>query len=186
MGNKVKYGLKNVHYAVITEGGGTLTYATPVLIPGGVSVLLEPKGEKAEFYADDGLYFSVDSNHGYEGSLEMALMPDTFRVAVLGDRLDKNGALFEDVNARPKQIALLFEFNGDVNASRHVLYYVHVSRPSLAGQTTAAAIEVGTETLNMVASPSPTTGFVKAKLEAGKTGYDTFFASVYTFVPLTP
>ena len=50
--NKVKYGLKNVHYAVATETGGTLTYATPVPIPGGVSLTLEPKGEKAEFYAD--------------------------------------------------------------------------------------------------------------------------------------
>ncbi|RJX22325.1 MAG: phage tail protein [Ammonifex sp.] len=184
--NKVKYGLKNVHYAVATENGGTLTYAAPVPVPGGVSITLEPKGEKAEFYADDGLYHSVESNQGYEGSLEMALMPDAFRIAVLGDKLDGNGALFEDVNARPKPIALLFEFNGDVNATRHALYYVHVSRPALAGKTTAAAVEVGTETLNMVASPAPGTGFVKTKLEAGKTGYDTFFAGVYTFVPLTP
>lgn len=184
--NKVKYGLKNVHYAVATETGGTLTYATPVPVPGGVSITLEPKGEKAEFYADDGLYFSVESNQGYEGSLEMALMPDAFRIAVLGDRLDQNEGLFEDVNARPKQIALLFEFNGDVNATRHVLYYVHVRRPALTSTTTAAAVEVGTETLNLIASPAPGTGFVKAKLEAGKTGYSSFFTDVYTFVPPTP
>ncbi|MDP3059047.1 MAG: phage tail protein [bacterium] len=186
MSNKVRYGLKNVHYAVATETEGGITYAAPVPLPGGVSITLEPKGEKAEFYADDGLYYSAESNQGYEGSLEMALMSDAFRIAVLGDKLDKNGALFEDFNARPKQMALLFEFNGDVNATRHVLYYVHVSRPALAGQTTAAALEVGTETLNMAASPAPGTGFVKAKLEFGKTGYSTFFASVYAFVPLTP
>jgi len=186
MSNKVKYGLKNVHYAVITEAGGVVTYAAPVAIPGAVSLELSPKGEKAEFFADDGLYHSVESNQGYEGSLEMALMPDTFRVAVLDDKLDRNEGLFEDVNAKPKQIALIFEFNGDVKKVRHVLYYVHVSRPALAGATTTAAVEVGTETLTFVASPAPDTGYVKAKLEEGKTGYANFFTSVYRFVPLTP
>ena len=186
MANKVKYGLKNVHYALATETAGGLTYAVPAPIPGAVSVTLEPRGERTEFYADDGLYFSAESNQGYEGSLEMALMPDTFRVAVLGDRLDKNGGLFEDINATTKSIALIFEFKGDVNAVRHVLYNVRVSRPALSGTTTTRAEEIGVETLNLVASPAPDTGFVKAKLEAGKVGYNGFFTSVYTFVPLTP
>jgi len=42
---------------------------------------------------------------GYTGSLEMALIPDEFRVDVLGDELDANGALIE--NRTQKQSILL-------------------------------------------------------------------------------
>ena len=49
MSNKIKYGLKNVHYAVITEAGGVVSYGTPVAIPGAVNITLSPAGEKVEF-----------------------------------------------------------------------------------------------------------------------------------------
>ena len=65
--NKVRYGLKNVHYAVATEGtDGALTYTTPVRYPGAVSLTLDPRGETSEFYADDRVYYATTSNNGYE------------------------------------------------------------------------------------------------------------------------
>ena len=38
------------------------TYGTPVRIPGAVEISLEPKGDPAEFYADDVLYYSASNN----------------------------------------------------------------------------------------------------------------------------
>lgn len=179
MGNKVKYGLKNVHYAVITNINGAITYATPVLIPGAVNLSLSPLGDKTEFYADDTSYFVANNNSGYEGDLEVALIPDSFKVDVMGETIDENGAQIENANTIPKDFALLFEFNGDKNATRHVIYNVNAARPNIEGSTKNNAIEVKTETISITASPAIDTGDVKAKLKPTDTGYSTFYSAVY-------
>lgn len=180
MSNKIKYGLKNVHYAVITEAGGVVHYATPKPIPGAVNISLSPAGEKVEFYADDLLYFGTNTNQGYEGTLEIARIPDSFREDVMLEELDANGAYIENSSATPKNFALLFEFNGDVKATRHVLYKVNAARPDVAGSTKTKNIEPQTETLNITASPATDTYYVKASLPASSDpSYINFFGGVY-------
>lgn len=182
--NKIKFGLKNVHYAPIINTAGVITFGTPVRIPGAVNLTLNPKGDKTEFYADDMAYFVATANQGYEGGLELALIPDAFRKDVLGDKEDLNKALFEDASAIPKDIALMYEFAGDLKATRHVNYNVSVARPSIESSTKTTSIEPSTETIAITASPAIDTGYVKAKIQAGDTGYDTFYASVYQFIPV--
>lgn len=181
--NKVKYGLKNAHYAVITNTEGVITYSTPVPIAGAVNLSLSPKGDKTEFYADDVAYFVANSNQGYEGSLEVALVPDSFKKDVLGWEEDENGVLFENANKLPKDIALLFEFSGDVNSVRHALYNVSVARPNIESSTKGSSIDVKTESFDITASPN-TDGFVKSKAEPSNSCYDTWFATVYEHVPV--
>ena len=109
--NKVIFGLKNVHYAVITEEtDDLLTYAEPVRIRGAVSMTMTPQGEQTEFYADDILFYGETSNTGYEVGLEIARMPEQFRIDALGEIVDANGVLLEDANAKSKRIAIMFEF----------------------------------------------------------------------------
>ena len=179
--NKIKFGLKNVHYATITDLDGVITYGTPVWLPGAVSLVLNPKGEKSEFYADDMAYFVQTANQGYEGTLEIALIPDEFRIAVLKDEVDKNGVLFENAEAVAVPMALLYEFSGDTKATRHVNYNVTVARPSVEGGTKTATIEPKTETLNITAGPASDTRYVKARSLAGQVGYETFYDDVYKF-----
>lgn len=181
--NKVKFGLKNTHYAIITEAEGVISFGTPKLIPGSVNLVLSAVGDTAVFYADDMEYFSEDTNNGYDGTLEVALLLDQFRVDVLGDTLDTNGALIENTNAKPNKIALIYEFDGDKNKTRHVNYNVKVSRPNIEGTTKTNTKEPKTEVMNIQARPAIDTGDVKAKLGQGKTGYDTFFTQVYIPVP---
>lgn len=179
MPNKIKYGLKNVHYAVINEVNGSVGYGTPKPVPGSVSLVLNAVGEPVEFYAEDSAYYEEDTNNGYDGTLEMALIPDSFRVDVLGDEIDTNGALIENANAKPKKIALMYEFTGDINKIRHVNYNVKVSRPSVEGATKTNTKEPKTETMNISARPAIDTSDVKGKVEQGSAAYDTFFSAVY-------
>ena len=177
--NKVKYGLKNVHYAVITETNGVVNYATPKKIPGAVSLTLDAQSAPTRFFADDVSYFESETNQGYAGTLEMALLTDDFRKDVLGEEEDVNGVLIENKNAKPKPFALLFEFDGDQSATRHVLYNVYASRPNLSSTTKGETVDVQPETLSIRAVPAMDTGDVKAKVTADLAPYAGFFEDVY-------
>lgn len=184
MGNKVKYGLKNAHYATYTVVDSVVTFVEPKKIPGAVTLSITAKGEKADFYADDINYFTSAANQGYEGDAEFALLSDEFRKDILNDVEDASGVLFENSNANPNPFALLFEFTGDVNGIRHVLYNVTVARPSIESGTKNNTIEVKTDKLTITASPAIDTGYVKAKVDASKAAiYESWFTTVYKFVP---
>ena len=165
--NKVKFGLKNVHYAPLTvEEEGTVTFGTPVRIPGAVNLSLQAQGDESKFYADDIAYYVTTANDGYSGDLEVALIPDAFRKDVLKETEDETDkVLMENAAAEPAPFALLFEFAGDVKAVRHVLYHCSASRPNVGSSTVNNAKTPNTDTLTLTASPL-TSGLVKAKTTA--------------------
>ncbi len=152
--NKVKYGLKNVYYAVATIDASThaATYSTPVAFPGAVSLSLDPEGELTPFRADNVDYWVGNSNNGYSGDLEMALITDAFRKDVLGYTDDDNGVLVENKDVEAVHFALMFQFEGDQKATKHVLYNCTSTRPAASGETTAETIEPQTETVTITAS----------------------------------
>ena len=161
--NKVKFNLKNAHYAILTLGADdTPTYATPVRLPGAVSLSLSANGEPENFYADGIAYYVIANNMGYDGDLELALIPESFRTDVLQELKDTNGVLIETTDAELAHFALLFEFDGDKKHIRHVLYNCTASRPAIEGQTNEESRSVQTEKLTIKAAPLPD-GTVKAK-----------------------
>ena len=178
--NKVKFNICNVHYALITvDEDGEVTFGTPVAMPGAVSLSLEPNGEPSNFYADGYAYYTISNNMGYEGDLELAMVPESFRTDVLKESLDDNSVLVESSNVETANFALLFEFDGDVKKIRHVLYNCSAARPNIESATNEEEIEVQTETLAITAAPLAN-GYVKAR--TGDSTTDTVYTGWYTSV----
>jgi phi13 family phage major tail protein len=181
--NKVIFGLRNAHYSVITEGeDGSQTYATPVSLAGAVEISLDPKGDQADFYADDILYYTSVSNQGYETTLTIANIPRSFKIDVLGEVLEgTDNVLTENANAKPKKIAFMFEFDGDQKAVRHVLYNCSVSRTGLSSATKTETAEPQTQELTLVAAPRPVDGVVKRSTTSDTPDpvYNAWYTAVY-------
>lgn len=179
--NKVKFNICNVHYAPITAAeDGTVTYAVPVPMPGAVSISLDPTGEPESFYADGIEYYVINNNQGYDGDLELAMIPESFRTDILKETADSNNVLVENANSETGSFALLFEFDGDIRKIRHVMYNCSASRPTIESKTNEEDKEVQTETLTVKARPLAS-GYVKAKTgdSTTETVYKDWYKSVY-------
>ncbi len=160
--NKVKFGLKNVHYALVTEtvgtdGTTTSSYGSLKALAGAVSLSLSSSAEKSVFRADDSDFFISYGAGGYEGDLEIARVNEDFMKDVLGYVEDDDKILVEasDVFKTVNYFALVFEFDGDQRATKHCLYKCSASRPNIASQTTGegGTIDPQTETLSITAIP---------------------------------
>lgn len=162
--NKVKFGLKNVHYALVTEtvatdgsGAITSTYGSLKALAGAVSLSMSSSASKSVFRADNSDYYVSYGEGGYEGDLEVARVNEDFLKDVLGYREDDDkilveaGSAFKTVN----YFALVFEFDGDQQATKHCLYKCSASRPDIASQTTGenGSTDPQTEKITITAVP---------------------------------
>lgn len=177
MANKIKYGISKCYYAVKSSTG----YGTPVALPGAVSISLAPQGEMYTFYADNVKYYRNSVNNGYEGDLELALIPDSFLKDVLGDTLDSTDkVLIEEVQDAAIEFALGFQVEGDDDAPRFWFYNCVATRPEVAGDTKEDRIEAKTETITISTSPTED-GAVRARTtsETPSATYDGWFSEVW-------
>lgn len=184
--NKVRFGLKNVHYAKLTEtvdsitGEVTYSYGTVTAWPGAVSLSLDPTGEVSNEYADDGVWYTIAQNSGYSGDFEYEVMPESFMKDILGFTEDSNGVLVEETGKATTYFALLFEVNGDSHKNKKLFYKCSATREASEDSTSEDSIEMthGTVTITAI---SRADGKVKASTGSNtdSTVSSGWFSSVY-------
>lgn len=191
MANKVRFGLKNVYYAILTESDNAApAYGTPKKLLGAVNLDLSQEGGSNSFYADNIEFFRTEYDNGYTGSLELARVSDDALKDIWGFGYDStNKLIYEDANATPKPFALLFQVEGDVNEDLYVLYKCYASRPNIGSATiNENGKEPQTQTVDISALPlsDPTNGVLNGKVyirtdESTSTSIKTaWFSSVFT------
>lgn len=180
--NKVKFGISNLHIAKITATNDGITYGIPFAIPGIVGLSIDPEGDMTKFYADNIVYYIANSNQGYSGDLETAMIPKEFLKQILGQTEDANGALIENADDTTSRFAIMGEIEGDVKKRRFVYYDCTATRPKTELATAEDKKEPKTDKVTLTMAPRSTDKVVKATMEPSDTNqaaYDSFFTQVY-------
>lgn len=148
MADKVRFGIRNVKYAVYANGA----YGEMKNFPGAVSLSMTREGgDSSDFYADDGIYHTfAGTNGGYSIDLEMARITDQVRIDLLGEIADSvTGVQFEDTESKNIEFALVFETQTNDLPVGFCLYNCVASRPELNANTLTDSPDVDTDTLNV-------------------------------------
>ena len=140
MANKVRFGVSNARYALKTATG----YGEWKRIPGAVQIQLEPQESQNDFYADNENYFQQPGSASDQVTIELADLPDTAKVDLLGWR-EVNGNLGLPVNYKPNEFVLGFQVEGDETTLRVNVFGGKLTRASETHSTKEDTTEPETQ-----------------------------------------
>lgn len=143
---KVQFGLSDVHYAILKENQNE--YETAVALPGAVNLSVDLEGETNKFYADNGAYAVFETNSGYTGELELAMVPEAVYTELLGYIKNASDEIVETTTAKEVHFGLSFRIETNAGTSIAFRYFnCTLSRPSLAHSTTSESTDPTTQKL---------------------------------------
>ncbi|AJD91534.1 hypothetical protein JMA_22170 [Jeotgalibacillus malaysiensis] len=100
-------GLKNLHYAVITEESKTaITYDTPKPLGPAQAFNVVPSINRANLRADDAVLFSDFSKGPMAVTLNTAYLEKEVEAEILGKKIHDNGLLSDNKDDNPPYIAI--------------------------------------------------------------------------------
>lgn len=148
----VEFGISNVYYSKITYGeNNAITYATPVAIPGAVTLSIEDSGSQNVFYADNIGYFTTSVTSGKSGTLTIARATKQFMKDCLGYVEDANGMLIQLAGSTHKPFALLYQVESDADEIKFSLYNITLGNPSQDHNTQTDSTDPDTQAYEFTA-----------------------------------
>lgn len=110
MEDTVRIGLSNLTGFILkTDNGTTLAYEAPFTIAPAVSATITPNTSDDAFYADDKAMVSNQNISSITVELETADIKDEVIAKLLGNKIDEQGVVHDNVHAEAPKIALAFK-----------------------------------------------------------------------------
>ncbi len=183
--NKVVFGIeKVVVWPILSEDAdtGTPTYGTKISVPGARSLSMDFQGDIEKYYADNVVYYQTLTQAGeYQGDLTIYNVPEAFLTQIMMQVKNHDGVIMENSEQEPREFAMAFEFSGDRNKMRHLLYKVKATKPAIGGSTVEENKEPEEQTLNLSATPRLDNKMVRVKVAEGDAAYDDWYEEPYEF-----
>lgn len=176
--NKVMFGVSNLHVGLYTvDDKGAVTLGTPYHVPGTVNISLDAESEENSFYADNVKYWAGYSDNGYTGEIENALFDDEFKTTFLNYITLADGGIAQVKGMQSKNVYIMFQSEGDVQARRGIFYNVSLGAISREYATTEDSVEPATATLPFTVSGDNATGIVRVAYPQDNAVYNTMFTT---------
>ena len=175
--NIVEFGLSQIHMGLFTDNGTTVTMGTPMALNGAKNLSVEVDENENTFYADNRKYWTVYEDHGVSGELEVAKFTDAIKKEFFGYLETAQGGLAMISGATKPKVYLAFEFKGDAQKRRGILYNVSLGSISRAYSTTEENTEPTTEKCSFTSTGDVHTSIVLEVLSEGASGYATLFTN---------
>lgn len=183
MPNRVNWGLAASAWGKITrDAQGNDVYGAPTMFLGNRQVNWDPAGDLVKVFADGTVIYTGRQNSGYTGSLELTNLDDDLAAWVLSESVDSNNVQFEEKEPVVNRFYLMWEWVQDAKNTRHIMYNITASRPSMSATTSGDGDSKTAQyrTLNLTAIPRDD-GIVKAstRVDVNSTVYNNWFNAAY-------
>lgn len=120
----IRIGLSDLHAAVLkADEKGNLTYGVPFKIAPAVSASITPESADDSFYADDIALISNRTISAITVELETADIKDEVVSKLLGNEIDENGVVRDNINTIAPQVALMFRSLKSNGKYKYVVLY---------------------------------------------------------------
>lgn len=150
---KVMFNIKKLQFSKITaiSDAGIPTYATPLLLPGTVSLSMETEATVDPFYADGIAYYMPSGAVSTTGTLENALFSEAVLKAIYGYIEASNGNLLE-TDAPVSEFGMQFACDSDDGEVYFTYYRVSSNKPGINLQTSEASATINPQSVEISAS----------------------------------
>lgn len=181
-------GVKNLHLAPLTDVD-SLTYETPVHIPGTVQIQAKRSIDDNPSYADDEVWLNAKADTGGDGTISIRDILSDAAVRELiakltGYMVTTEGDILA-TEANPEPCCVMCEQTGYIHGRRKLFYYCELGKPDFDAATKEDKANVGQLDIPFIYKPLKLSESVKATTRDsfyGNSTYNDWFKAVVTTV----
>lgn len=180
---KVLFNIKKLQFSKITalSDAGVPTYASPILVPGTVSLTMDSQDSSDPFYADGEAYYTPNGAETATGTLENALLPATVLKAIYAYVESTNGELLA-TDGQVSEFGMQFAVDSDDGEVYFTYYRVKTNKPGDNFTTNAPGATINPQSLSVTASTvtlaDATTKIIKSYATKTATNYTNYFNAI--------